>query len=169
MSEPKTGVGNYAPKSKYATVDEAVKWSVKLLEATLEYARNKEDLHYLFKIEENKKNFKNFAKNLEVRLVKEIDNKIKTNNGILQRLENLIVPENKVYVYGVKLRDAIQKSLAELGLPQVPNYAVFIDSTVTTDLFIGSSGLQEMREHQNVTYNFGQQNKTNNTRNSYIR
>jgi hypothetical protein len=151
--------------SKYASVDEAVKWSVGLLKATIKYARNKEELQHLLKINDNKKNFEDFSKKLETILISEIDNKIKENNGVAQRMRNILYPDNKVYAYNVNLRNAIQKTLIDLGLPRLPNYTVFADSKVTPNLFIGGSGLLEYKD---VTHKFGQQNKSNNTWNSYI-
>jgi hypothetical protein len=155
-------VGNYVPKSKYQSVNAAVKWSAELISK-----------HY-FMLGENKETF---AKKLEANLVSEIDKKIKENSGIGKRIENFLAPDLWFYAHKVDLQPALQKTLAELGLPKLPDYAVFPDSTVSPEIFIGGA---PVRNYEDVKYNFGrnnidivaphnseQQNKTNNTRNNY--
>jgi hypothetical protein len=150
-------VGNYVPKSKYQSVNEAVKWSVGLIQ--------------YFNPGENKEIF---AKKLEANLVSEIDKKVKENSGLGKRIENFLAPDLRFYAHKVDLKSIIQKTLVELGFPKLPDYAVFPDSVVSPDIFVGRAPL---RDYENTRYNFGrhnidiaapnnfvQQNKANNTR-----
>lgn len=133
-------VGNYVPKSKYETVNDAVKWSADLISK------------HFFTLGENKGEF---AKKLETNLVSEIDKKINENSGITRRIWNIILPDEKHDIYSVNLENIIHKTLKELGLPELPSHAVSSRSAVSPEIFIGVSS---SRHHKDVSYRLGHNN-----------
>ena len=160
--------------SKYQSVDEAVKWSVNVLKATLKevWQYYKEDTtgkppgHTssiyaagLYAFEENKEtHFKNFAERLGKNLVNELDKKISSNKKTLQRIRDFRKKKHDDY-NSVDLRKILSATAKELGFISELSDFVFVweGSIVTPTRFVGKSAFDELG---NVTYDFGQNIKT---------
>ena len=151
--------------SKYASVDEAVKWMKGYYKAVSEHMSKefKRDTEVwngtmktinqygvlLREVQVGLDNSKTIAKMLEIKLEGGIDSKIKENGGTLQLLRNLREEDNRD-IYSVNLRDMAIAVHKELGISTRPLNYINPESKVAPDFF---EGLSYISEHPSARYN----------------
>jgi hypothetical protein len=144
-------VGERVSQSERKSVYYAAKWTAGYLKALFERG--------WLDTGENKKSFGDFIRVFTPKfkeiLENEIDNKLKENYSLTQRIWDFIegsADYSERFVYNVNLNDVIQKTLKELSFPPLrPCARVGLNSIVTANCFNGASFLPE---YGSATYNY---------------